>query len=99
MLYVLEGTDGPDGAKRRATLRPEHLERIQLLINQGRVIIGGPIPCIDSDDPQSQAVLGSLIIAQFDNLSEAQAWWNNDPYVLGGVFSHTSVRPLRRVVP
>jgi uncharacterized protein YciI len=98
MLYILEGHDSPQGAARRAQLRPMHLERVRQLVNEGRVIIGGPIPELDSNDP-TVGVLGSLIVAEFDSLEAASRWWQADPYVTGGVFDKTHVRPLRAVVP
>lgn len=99
MLYLLEGTDHPNGQQLRPSLRPAHLERVKLLVAQGLVVFGGPILPIDSDDPSISNPEGSLIIAEFDSLEIAENWWAQDPYVTGGVFKSTRVRPLRQVVP
>jgi len=99
MLYILEGIDAPNAGARRAQARPEHLKRIQTLVDQGRVVVGGPVLGLDSDDPAAGGVEGSLIIAEFEDLASARAWWEQDPYVLTQVFTKTTVRPFRQVVP
>jgi hypothetical protein len=99
MLYILEGTDAPNATERRAQARPAHLARVQQLVEAGRVVVGGPIPAVDSNDPSAGEVVGSVIIAEFDSLESARAWWALDPYVLLHVFQKTSVRPFRQVVP
>jgi uncharacterized protein len=99
MLYVLEGSDGPNAKQLRPQWRALHLERVKSLVAQGRIIIGGPLLPVDSDDPAMTETEGSLIVAEFDSLAQATAWWDADPYVTAGIFSAHRVRILRQVVP
>jgi uncharacterized protein len=99
MLYAIIGEDVPDGQAKRAAARPAHLEHIQELVDAGRVILAGPFPAIDSPDPGPAGMTGSLIVAEFDSLAEAQAWINEDAYVTQGVFSKVTVRPFKQVLP
>jgi uncharacterized protein len=99
MLYVIEGFDGPDGLARRASVRPAHLERIQKLLDEGRLVIAGPCPAIDSLDPGPAGFSGSVIIAEFASLNDAQAWADADPYVAAQVYERVLVRPFKRVLP
>ena len=99
MLYVLCGEDTPDSLERRLSARPAHLQRLQDLQAEGRLILGGPMPAIDAPDPGPAGFSGSLIVAEFDSLTDAQAWMAADPYVAAGVFARTWVRPFKKVFP
>ena len=99
MLYVVIGTDNPDSLSRRLAARPEHLARLNALKAAGRLVLAGPFPAIDSDDPGPAGFSGSLIVAEFDSLSAAQAWADADPYIKAGVYSQVSVKPFRKTLP
>jgi len=99
MLYAIIAEDTPDSLARRMEARPAHLERIRPLVEEGRILIAGPHPAVDNEDPGSAGFTGSLIIAEFPSLAEAEAWANEDPYVTAGVFSKVTVKPFRRVFP
>lgn len=99
MLYAIIGTDRQDSLEARLAVRPEHLERIQALLNEGRLILAGPHPAIDSEDPGPAGFSGSLIVAEFDNLETAQKWAAADPYARSGVFSKVEVKPFKKVLP
>ena len=99
MLYVIIGTDVPDSAARRAAARPRHLERAQQLAREGRIVVAGPFPAIDAEEPGPNGHTGSLIVAEFPALSAAEAWIAADPYVTDGVFAHYEVKPFRQVLP
>jgi uncharacterized protein YciI len=99
MLYVLVGEDKPDSLNARMSVRPAHLARIEALRDAGRLILGGPMPAIDSPDPGPAGFAGSLIVAEFDSQQEAEAWLQADPYVEAGVFARTWVRPFKKVLP
>jgi hypothetical protein len=91
--------DVPDSLPLRAAARPAHLERVQALVDEGRLILAGPLPAVDSPDPGPAGMLGSLIVAEFDSLQAAQAWIDADPYVTQGVFARVTVRPFKQVLP
>jgi hypothetical protein len=91
--------DVDDSLPLRAKARPAHLARVKELAAQGRVLVGGPHPAIDSEDPGSAGFSGSLIIADFRSLEDAKAWTELDPYVDAGVYRSVSVKPFRVVVP
>lgn len=99
MLYAIIGEDFPNGQAKRAAARPAHLEHINELVEAGRVILAGPFPAIDSPDPGPAGMAGSLIVAEFDSLEEAQAWIDADAYVTLGVFGKVTVRPFKRILP
>ena len=99
MLYMIVGEDVPDSAPKRAAARPAHLKRVQELVDQGRLILAGPLPSIDSPDPGPAGMWGSLIVAEFDSLEAARAWIAADPYVTDGVFARTTVNPFKQVYP
>lgn len=99
MLYALIGEDVPDCLDLRQQVRPAHLARIETLQAQGRLILVGPFPAVDSPDPGPAEFSGSLIVADFDSLAEAKTWFKADPYVEHGVFRSTSVRPFKQVYP
>ncbi len=99
MLYAIMGTDREDSLDGRLAVRPAHLERIKALQDQGRLILAGPHPAIDSSDPGPSGFSGSLIVAEFDDLESAQAWAEQDPYALTGVYSSVVVKPFKQVLP
>lgn len=99
MLYVIEGYDGENALAGRATARPAHLERLRQLVAQGRLVVAGPCPKIDAEDPGEAGFSGSLVVAEFESLQAAREWADADPYVAAGVYSHTEVRTFRKVMP
>lgn len=99
MLYVINGEDVPDSLEKRMSVRPAHLARIQALQEDGRLILAGPYPAIDSPDPGPAGFSGSLIVAEFDSLEAAQGWAGGDPYVAAGVYAKVTVKPFRKVLP
>lgn len=99
MFYVIEGLDVPGSLDARLAARPAHLQRLQALQDEGRLLLAGPLPAIDSVDPGPAGFTGSLIVAEFDALTAAQAWADADPYVAAGVYHSVSVRPFRKVFP
>jgi hypothetical protein len=99
MLYAIVGRDRPDSLPVRARVRPAHLERARALADQGRLVVAGPFPAVDAADPGPAGFTGSLIVAEFESLEDAQAWIAGDPYVTEGVFEHVDVRPFRQVLP
>jgi len=99
MWYVIYCEDVEDSLPLRKQTRAAHLERIQLLVDQGRILVAGPCPAIDSKDPGEAGFTGSLIIAEFDSLSAAQQWADGDPYTLAGVFKKVTVKPYIKVLP
>jgi hypothetical protein len=99
MYYVIDGTDVENSAAARASARPAHLARLEALKNEGRLLLAGPYPRIDSADPGPAGFSGSLIVAEFESLAEAQAWAQADPYVAAGVYAQVGIKPFRKVLP
>ncbi len=99
MLYAIISTDVEDSLPLRAQARPAHLARIQQLQEQGRLLLAGPLPAIDSPDPGPAGFTGSLIVAEFDSLASARAWAEADPYVAAGVYREVVVKPFKKVLP
>lgn len=99
MFYAIVGQDVPDSLTKRLAARPAHLERLHALQQAGRLLLAGPFPAIDSDDPGAAGFSGSLIVAEFDSLADAQAWADADPYVAAGVYAKVSVKPFKKVLP
>jgi uncharacterized protein len=99
MLYAIMATDAPDSVANRAATRPRHLRYIKNLIDDGCVLLAGPLPAIDSPDPGPAGMSGSLIVAEFDSMEQAEAWAANDPYSLEGVFESVTVKPFLKVHP
>lgn len=99
MWYAVMAQDVPDSLDKRLAHRPEHLARLQLLQEQGRLLLAGPFPAIDSVDPGPAGYSGSLIVAQFDSLEAASAWANADPFVNAGVYADVTVKPFRKTLP
>jgi uncharacterized protein YciI len=99
MWYVIEGYDGADVLARRMEARPAHVARLNALRDEGRLMLAGPCPAIDAEDPGPAGFSGSLVVAEFGSLEEARAWADADPYVEAGVYVRVDVRPFRRVLP
>jgi uncharacterized protein YciI len=99
MWYAIVGSDVPDSLARRLSVRPAHLERLNRLREEGRLLLAGPFPAVDAEDPGPAGFSGSLIVAEFADLAAAKAWADADPYVAAGVYAEVSVRPFRKVAP
>lgn len=99
MWYAIEGYDGPDVLAKRQAARQAHLARLGGLRDEGRLLLAGPCPAIDAEDPGPAGFSGSIVIAEFASLEEARAWADADPYLAAGVYARVDVRPFRRVLP
>ncbi len=99
MYYAINGTDVEHSLDKRLSARPAHIARLQELKNEGRLLLAGPYPTVDAEDPGKAGYSGSLIVAEFDSLEEADTWAKADPYVGAGVYSNVSVKPFRKVLP
>lgn len=99
MFYAIVGQDAPDSLDRRLATRPAHVERLHALQQAGRLLLAGPFPAIDCDDPGTAGFTGSLIVAEFDTFADAQAWAEADPYVAAGVYAGVNVKPFRKTFP
>ncbi len=99
MFYAIQGRDTAASLAKRQAARPAHLKRVEQLRDEGRLLLAGPFPAIDAPDPGAAGFTGSLIVAEFASLAEAQAWANADPYVAAGVYAEVTVKPFRKVLP
>jgi uncharacterized protein YciI len=99
MWYAIMGEDVENSLPLRNKVREAHLARLVELTRQGRLLIAGPCPAVDADDPGPAGYTGSLVVADFSSLQEARAWADEDPYVTGGVYAKVAVKPFRRVLP
>ena len=99
MLYAIISEDKPDSLPRRMAARPAHLARLQQLQNAGRLVLAGPHPAIDSEDPGTAGFSGSLVVAEFEDLASAQNWADADPYIAADVYASVTVKPFRKVLP
>lgn len=99
MYYAIFGTDSKDSLARRRAVREAHLANVATLVEEGRVLLAGPHPAIDAEDPGDAGFSGSLIVAEFESLEAARAWAEADPYTREGVFSKVEVKPFKRVLP
>ena len=99
MLYAIIAEDVKNSLEERLTARPAHLERLNVLLDQGRLILAGPHPAIDSEDPGEAGFSGSLVIAEFASLEAAESWAAADPYMAAGVYEHVTVKPFKKVLP
>ena len=99
MWYAIEGFDAVDVLPKRLAARPEHLARLTALRDEGRLLLAGPCPAIDAEDPGPAGFSGSIVIAEFVSLDAARAWADADPYVAAGVYARVEVRPFRKVLP
>ncbi len=99
MLYAIIAEDVADSLEKRLQVREQHLLRLRQLQNEGRLFVAGPFPAIDALDPAAAGFTGSLIVAEFDSLTEATDWANKDPYSEHGIFKNISVKPFKKVLP
>ena len=99
MLYAIIAEDVANSLQNRLAARPAHLERLNVLLDQGRLILAGPHPAIDSEDPGEAGFSGSLVVAEFEDLEAAQSWANDDPYTHAGVYEKVTVKPFKKVFP
>lgn len=99
MWYAITGIDNENSLDKRKATRPRHVARLQELLNQGRLLLAGPFPAIDAEDPGPAGYSGSLIIAEFEDLEAAKAWAKADPYKAAGVYRDVVVRPFRQTLP
>lgn len=97
MWYAIVSDDVSDSLSLRLSVRPEHLARLEALQAEGRLLVAGPTPAIDSDNPGEAGFTGSVVIADFNSLADAQAWADADPYVGAGIYAQVSVKPFKRV--
>jgi len=99
MLYAIIAEDVPNSLEKRLAHRPAHLERLQAMQAEGRLLLAGPFPAIDSVDPGPAGFSGSLIVAEFESLEQAQAWAQADPFMLNGIYAKVTVKPFRKTLP
>jgi uncharacterized protein YciI len=99
MWFAIMAEDTPDSLAKRIVARPAHFSRLQAMQDAGRLLLAGPFPAIDSNDPGPAGFTGSLIVAEFSNLEEAKTWANNDPFVIAGVYQNVIVKPFRKTLP
>ncbi len=99
MLYTFIGQDIPDSLEKRLAARSAHLARLQILQDEGRLILAGPFPAVDANDPGAAGFSGSLIVAEFASLQEAESWVQADPFVAAGVYAQVTVKPFKKVLP
>ena len=99
MCYAIISQDIENSLEKRLSVRPAHIERLQTLKSEGRLLIAGPHPAIDSEDPGTEGFTGSLVVAEFDSLTAAQAWADEDPYIAAGVYQQVIVKPFKKVLP
>jgi uncharacterized protein len=99
LFYAIVSEDVPNSLPLRQQARPAHIARLQALKEQGRLLVAGPNPAIDSSDPGEAGFTGSIVIAEFDSLQDAQAWADADPYIEAGVYAKSTVKPFKKVLP
>jgi len=99
VLYAILSEDVENSARLRATARPQHLARLEALRDEGRLVLAGPHPAIDSPDPGPAGMTGSLVVAEFESLEAAQRWADDDPFISGGVYARSVVKPFKLVLP
>ena len=99
MLYAVIGEDMENSLKVRLETRPAHVDRLEILKSEGRLVLAGPNPAVDNEDPGEAGFTGSLIVAEFESLEAAQSWADADPYVAAGVYARVTVKPFKKVLP
>ena len=99
MLYAIMSQDVENSLDKRLSVRPAHIERLNQLKESSKLVLAGPHPAIDSEDPGTAGFSGSLIVAEFDSLEHAQAWADDDPYIQAGVYKSVKVKPFKKVLP
>lgn len=99
MLYAIISEDVPNSLPLRQQARGAHIKRLQALQEQGRLFVAGPHPAVDAEEPGEAGFTGSLVIAAFDSLNDAQQWADEDPYIAAGVYQKVVVKPYKKVLP
>ncbi|WP_369177298.1 YciI family protein [Candidatus Thiodubiliella endoseptemdiera] len=99
MLYAIISQDVENSLQKRMSVRSEHIERLTILKDEGRLILAGPCPAIDNNEPGEAGFTGSLVVAEFDNLADAQTWADADPYLESGAYANVIVKPFKKVLP
>lgn len=99
MYYMIYAQDVENSLEKRVKARPDHVARLQVLTDKGRLLVAGPNPAIDAEDPGPAGFTGSLIIAEFDSIEQAQSWAEADPYISAGVYKNVTVKPFKKVLP
>ncbi len=99
MLYAVISEDVENSLEKRLAARPAHLERLEILKQEGRLFVAGPFPALDTETPGEAGFTGSLVIAEFDSLEAAQQWADIDPYIEAGVYASVTVKPYKKVLP
>lgn len=99
MWYAVISEDHEGSLEKRISARPDHLARLKALRDEGRLLVAGPHPAVDSPDPGPAGFTGSLVIVEFETLDNARAWADEDPYVAAGVYKNVTVKPFNRVMP
>lgn len=99
MYYAIVAEDIEGSLERRLQARPEHLARLEALKQQGRLLLAGPLPAVDCEDPGPAGFTGSLVVAEFDSLEQARHWADEDPYIEAGVYRSVTVKPFKKVLP
>lgn len=99
MLYAIISEDVKNSLERRLAARPDHLARLEKLRDEGRLVLAGPCPAVDAENPGDAGFSGSLVVAEFDSLETAQAWADADPYIIAGVYAKVTVKPFKKVLP
>ena len=99
MWYAIISEDSEESMEKRLAARPDHLSRINKLVDEGRLLVAGPHPAVDSQEPDVAGYTGSLIIAEFESLDDARTWADADPYVAAGVYGKVTVKPFNRALP
>ena len=99
MWYAIISEDIDNSLEKRGAARPAHLERLNNLKEAGRLLIAGPHPAIDNNEPGEAGFTGSLVVAEFESLADAQTWANADPYAAAGVYAAVTVKPFKKVLP
>jgi uncharacterized protein len=99
MLYSIISDDIPDSLEKRKIARPAHIARLQQLNNEGRLVLAGPNPAIDNNEPGEAGFSGSIVVAEFQSLKEATLWAEQDPYVIAGIYANVVIKPFKKVLP
>ncbi|PCJ45970.1 MAG: hypothetical protein COA99_03775 [Moraxellaceae bacterium] len=99
MLYAVIAEDVKNSLEKRLSARPDHLKRLETLKSEGRLFVAGPFPALDTETPGEAGFTGSLVIAEFESLTAAQQWADNDPYIAAGVYAQVTVKPYKKVLP
>ena len=99
MFYAIIAQDREDSLEQRLKSRPSHLARLEKLQDEGRLLLAGPLPAIDAEDPGPAGFTGSLVVAEFPDLQSAQTWADQDPYIAAGVYQQVSIKPFKKVFP